>query len=131
MAKGLELPVNMLVVIAIAVIVLLGVVALYLVGFGGPASGITLQSITTNACQDLLRAGTCSDANAVFSVQIPKFDANKDGTSNPGPGKPTATSKGQDNLGTLCINYYAATYDTTKLNDFREACNVRVCGCSS
>ena len=48
--KGLELPVNILVVIAVAVIVLLGVTALYLAGFGPFAATTNVQTAWSSAC---------------------------------------------------------------------------------
>ncbi|MBR9682212.1 MAG: hypothetical protein GOV02_00920 [Candidatus Aenigmarchaeota archaeon] len=54
MKKGLELPVNVLVVVAIAVIVLLGIVALFMSGFGSAASSITTTAEWNEECASVI-----------------------------------------------------------------------------
>jgi hypothetical protein len=142
MSKGIELPINVLVIVAVAVIVLLGIVGLYLAGFGGPAAGVTVESVKTTACQQLIRSGNCGNANATFGVNIGNFDANKNGVMGDIKGTPTvtfdpSTAAGTgttmitgDNLGALCVKYYGATWNLASPVAFRDECNTRVCGCS-
>jgi len=49
--KGVELPINILVVVAIAVIVLLGLVALYFIGFNPFSVSAGIESIKNDACR--------------------------------------------------------------------------------
>ena len=72
--KGVELPINILVIVAIAVIVLLGLVALYFVGIG-PFSVNTAQDAAKNdGCRDFLN-GDCTN----MAVGVP-FDVDGSGT---------------------------------------------------
>jgi hypothetical protein len=59
--KGLEMPVNTLVVIAIAVLVMLGMIAMYMAGSGG-GTIIAETAAKSSACNDLVQRG-CADAN--------------------------------------------------------------------
>ncbi|MBU5575367.1 MAG: hypothetical protein QXF15_03460 [Candidatus Aenigmatarchaeota archaeon] len=116
--KGIELPINILVIIAMAVIVLLGLSALYMGGFGQGAGGIGLESAKSAACQQLLRSGQCGNAGYPGTIKTPGFDANKDGNLDD-----------KDTLQALCENYYGCSGKTGY--DFVECCNKRVCGCGS
>ncbi|MFH1229374.1 MAG: hypothetical protein V1678_03040 [Candidatus Aenigmatarchaeota archaeon] len=49
--KGIELPINILVVVAIAVIVLLGMVALYFIGIGPMNTTTSLEATKNTACR--------------------------------------------------------------------------------
>jgi len=117
--KGIELPINILVIIAMAVMVLLGLVAIYMGGFGGGAGQIQLNSAKTDACQELIRSGKCGDASYTSNINVTGFDANKDGSLNPG------TSG--DNLQSLCIKWYGCT--DTDNRAFVDCCHKKVCGC--
>ena len=55
--KGIELPINILVIVAIAVIVLLGMVALYFAGWTPFSSSLSYQSVKNTACEQLVREG--------------------------------------------------------------------------
>lgn len=78
--KGLELPVNVLVVVAIAVIVLLGVIALYFGGWTPFSTGIGVESAKNGACAELVRRGCSLGTNTIIlsSYNI-DFDADRDG----------------------------------------------------
>ena len=54
MRKGIELPVNVLVIVAIAIIVLLGLVALFMGGFGGFAGNVETTNAWSSACGEVL-----------------------------------------------------------------------------
>ena len=87
--KGVELPINILVIVAVAVIVLLGLIALYFSGFLGPAGTITAQTAkgkycamvtqNPNGCEYLASGGV-----DLSLIQVTEFDANQDGTINAG-----------------------------------------------
>ncbi len=102
--KGVELPINILVIVAIAVIVLLGMVALYFLGMGPFQKTAGLESYKNQACSELVR--NCS----VSPQSIPvSFDADKDDQVDPGATSVTDLSTiTKDNLMSLCYNYFAA-----------------------
>ena len=49
--KGVELPINILVVVAIAVIVLLGLVALYFIGFNPFSVTTAMEAVKNSGCR--------------------------------------------------------------------------------
>jgi hypothetical protein len=80
--KGIELPINILVIIAVAVIVLLGVIALYFSGFMGPARILDQNSAKQKYCAVVMRSPNgCQGGMWLDSVQIPDFDANENGNT--------------------------------------------------
>ena len=141
--KGIELPINVLVIVAVAVIVLLGIVALFMIGFS-PFSTVSGQESYKNAaCTQLVRGG-CVDSPDIVTVN---FDADEDGIVcstnsndwcsldgeliNQGTvgNRPSCNSPGKcigppvedpDTLMDLCANFYQASTET--------ACK-KVCGC--
>ena len=115
--KGVELPINILVVIAVAVIVLLGVIALYFSGFVTPAGVMSSEAAKEAGCQRVMR-----DPDGCITVTpstilldgtmtgVPAYDANDDGSI-------TAA----DTLLALCTSRFGATTES----DCRK-----LCGCS-
>ena len=66
--KGIELPINILVVVAIAVIVLLGLVALYFIGFNPFSNTTALNAAKSSGCRLYMnQAPACSNWTA-FNV---------------------------------------------------------------
>jgi hypothetical protein len=57
--KGIELPINILVIVAIAVIVLLGLVALYLVGTTPFSSSMSSTSLKNSGCGNFTLSYNC------------------------------------------------------------------------
>ena len=55
--KGVELPINVLVIVAIAIVVLLGLVGLFLAGFLGGSTTFTVAQAKNNACAQLVQRG--------------------------------------------------------------------------
>jgi len=80
--KGVELPINVLVIIAIAVLVMLGLVALYL---AAQSSIVPTVSISTQqaACQELLNKGcdTFLPSSIIMNVDV-NNDGKKDMSDN-------------------------------------------------
>jgi amino acid transporter len=102
--KGVELPINILVIVAIAVIVLLGLVALYFIGFNPFSVTTAVESAKNNACRDYLHQNpVCSNAAGV-SLDYPAG---------------TATTLDQ-----FTNTYYGCSNTATD-----ESCVRRVCGC--
>jgi hypothetical protein len=116
--KGLSLPINVLVIVVVAVIVLLGVVALYFGGFSPFSAAIGVEGAKNDACGRLVRL-RCVDPG---SINITNFDANMDGNIVPGTESsfPSTCAGGNDNLARLCICYYNRTTNAD--------CK-RLCGC--
>lgn len=61
LVKGIELPINILVIVAVAIIVLLGVIALFYSSWFTGTGPVSSQSAVTSACNQASRLG-CSVA---------------------------------------------------------------------
>ena len=115
--KGIELPINILVVVAVAVIVLLGIVALYFAGFIGPATTINQGAAKNSGCNYVMNnpngCQTVTPSTIVFGAAggPPKFDVD-------GNGQYTAA----DTLQALCEKYYSVAPGDA------VGCR-KVCGC--
>jgi hypothetical protein len=103
--KGVELPINILVVVAIAVIVLLGLIAMYFIGFTPFSTSISIEGVKNAACGELVRKG-CDDLTN--TILTPGFSS--DGN--------TVIDEATDNLDTLCENFYNRTSET----DCKQLC---------
>jgi len=120
--KGVELPINILVVVAIAVIVLLALVALYFIGFSPFSTSISIEGVKNAACSELVRRG-CADLTNTIGVN---FDADGDGDTGATGTWVWRTSVcnvavgAGDNLASLCNCSYSRT---------SEADCKRLCGC--
>jgi len=91
--KGLELPVNALVVLTIAVVVLVGVVFLFTGTFSGGKSSFQLDIVKNTACKKLVEIGCDTNTDEINNLDISL-----------GPdGKPKT---GDDTLTRLCDQYY-------------------------
>ena len=73
MKKGLALPIEMIVIVAVALIVLVVVAAFFAAQFGTGANTIELQQAKSKACGALLSAYNC-DPNAVNTIKITLSD---------------------------------------------------------
>jgi hypothetical protein len=127
--KGIELPINILVIIAVAVIVLLGVIALYFSGFMGPAKVLDQNSAKQKYCAVVMRSPTgCQGGIALNSILITDFDADQDTQLDFGnvfawaDACPTALAGAQkDNLAALLRCYYGIASESEGLKS---------CGCA-
>ena len=76
--KGVELPINILVVVAIAVIVLLGLVALYFIGFNPFSVTSALEATKSTGCRLYMNQNpVCGDwtlFNVTWQGTIKNFD---------------------------------------------------------
>jgi hypothetical protein len=75
--KGIELPINILVIVAIAVIVLLGMVALYFAGWSPFSGSVGVESIKNSACTNYTRNNDCGPTP---SSMVVNYDVNGDGS---------------------------------------------------
>ncbi|MFH0929454.1 MAG: hypothetical protein V1818_03805 [Candidatus Aenigmatarchaeota archaeon] len=138
--KGIELPINILVIVAVAVIVLLGLVALYFSGFMGPAGVMNAQATKQKYCASIMNNPMgCQGGVYTSSIQINDFDADKDGVLGTSDGGTswhetdavwdsqlpvdvcTADDNVQDNLASLLACYFGATSERNAL---------QICGCT-
>ena len=95
--KGVELPINILVIVAIAVIVLLGLVALYFVGFNPFSTTAGLEGIKNKACQALVQTNNCGVATSTIPVS---YDVGGDSDAT------------NDFLDDFCATYYSRTTES-------------------
>lgn len=89
--KGIELPINITVIIVIVVIVLLGIMALFNTGWGSGSSILSTESVKNSYCQ-IFDAQECDDAS---QIKTPDIDSDKNGIVD-----------GNDDFEDFCINYY-------------------------
>jgi len=67
--KGVELPINILVIVAIAVIVLLGLVAMYFLGIGPFSNTVAMQAAKSEGCREYLnQVPPCSNIANVTNI---------------------------------------------------------------
>lgn len=113
MRKGIELPLNTMVVLAAAMIVLIVLVVLFMLVFPAPFGPFAMESAKNQACLQV--TSDCANANpSGISVS---FDVkNKDGTDL------------DDNLQSMCERYYGCGDKTTD-NEKKDCCK-KVCGCA-
>ena len=113
--KGIELPINVLVIVSIAVIVLLGLVVLYFIGFNPFSSGVNMQSLKNSACTDFALNYDCGRRGGKRTSDIIL------GTNTLNLVPNTLNQLCQDKLGCKGSLYD----DSEKI----EACCRSVCGC--
>ena len=106
--KGIELPINILVIVAVAIIVLLGVVALFYSSWFQGTQPLSLDAAKSQACSSAARI-PCGDT-VPDNIDV-NFDSDQDGDID-----------GDDSLMKLCENYYNIA-DSAGLT-----CLSRVCG---
>jgi hypothetical protein len=90
MSKAEALPVNILVVVAVAIVATLGLMGVYGVGYNPFSSALGLESVKNAGCRQLVMGGCKANTSA---IQV-KYDANKDGNTD-----------SSDNLLILCKNF--------------------------
>ncbi|MFB6076013.1 MAG: hypothetical protein ABEK17_02615 [Candidatus Aenigmatarchaeota archaeon] len=65
--KGVSLPVNVLVILAIAVIVLVGLISFFSGSMSGSSESISNQQVFSTCCTNYIQAGGCSDSTVKAS----------------------------------------------------------------
>jgi len=124
--KGMELPINTLIVIVVAITILLAVIAIFFRVYNPSVNGINLETAKSNACQ-MLSSLQCSVDTS--TIQVSNFDADDDGTKDPGTGFVFGVNEDckdvvgleKDNLAALCKCYYGIPNE--------NGCKKTVCGC--
>lgn len=117
--KGIELPINILVVVAIAVIVLLGMIALYFTGWSPFGSSVGVESIKNMACIDYTRNNNCAPDPSNLGVN---YDADADGVVENQDCDPVAGTTCEDNLQVFTDTFYGCNGVVN--------CVRRLCGCA-
>ena len=107
--KGIELPINILVIVAVAIIVLLGVIALFYSSWFGGTQPMSLEAAKAQACNVASR-GVCATEAAVAT---------------PCSGIVVAYGTAADLMG-LCQTYYGIT--ASHCNDcLKQVCGMNQC----
>lgn len=125
--KGAELPINTLIIIVIALVILIAVIAIFFGVYNPSKEGINLEAAKSNACQ-MLASMNCGVSPA--SIIINNFDADKDGTVGDigtwtwGDSCSPSPAADGDNLASLCACQYS-------INTNDADCRKTVCGCTS
>jgi len=104
--KGIELPVNILIIIAIAVIVLIALIAMFYPAFTSGGKTVSLDVARSQACRSLVEGYSCITTATLANIMVNKFDVDKDGSVND-----IGTSDADDNLDNLCLTWYQTADD--------------------
>ena len=134
--KGVELPVNVLVIVALAVIVLLGVVALFTGVFGPSGATITTTQAWQQACTQVTLGCSNNHANDIIST-VTFGDRNINNFGNLcgvlGRYDGSLVTFTVENIGTVNSPWALApgsslTLATDAANTAKNGCNI-ACGC--
>jgi len=123
--KGISLPINVLVIVAIAIVVLLGLVAMYFTGFGPFTTAVGLEGVKNSACRVLVQEKRCAVHPSI--IEIDGFDADKDGSNDPAAGgaancNDPADGTTHDNLWSLCVCYYGIDQSVSGTVECKQLC---------
>jgi hypothetical protein len=66
--KGIELPINILVIVAVAIIVLLGVIALFYSSWFTGTGPVTAQAAISGPCNQVTRSGSCTTTPLTIAI---------------------------------------------------------------
>jgi len=105
--KGLELPVNVMIILVLGMIILIAVIVLVYDGYKPSINSVDQTTAKNNACGVLTSLG-CSVSTS--SIVISNFDTNKDNILD-----------NSDTLMSLCENFYSITDEGD--------CRTEICGC--
>ena len=114
--KGIELPINILIIVAVAVIVLIALIAMFYPAFLSGSQTVSIETAKTQACRSWI-ANSCSIS--WDSIGVINFDADKNGKVW-GTTTEAINPPEQDNIHNLCSNYLQTTV---------EADCKKLCGC--
>jgi hypothetical protein len=123
--KGIELPINVMVIIVLVLIVLIALLTLFNSTWNSSQTGMTRETAKNNACGMLATLGCPDGTDKIF---VKDFDANGNGRLNDAGDVAQwstsicRTSAAGDNLATLCICQYGITSESE--------CK-KLCGCNS
>jgi len=121
--KGIELPINVLVIIVIAVIVLLGVIAVYFTGWTPFAQTAGVEAVKNAGCRIVVYNCSTDLDDILFdgsNAGLPKYDVNGDGDFCPADGTTVCGANDNDDMLKLCEIHFDAD---------ARAC-AKLCGCT-
>jgi hypothetical protein len=114
--KGAELPINVLIILALAVIVLIAVLLMFYTPFSTGSSTVSLDTAKSQACHSLISGYGCSTTVDLKLIAVYNYNADDDANGN--------MNTLQDNLQALCEHKYQIPATDT------AACR-KLCGCSA
>jgi len=123
--RGVELPINTMIIVVLCLIVLIAIVVLFFSTWDPGKGTLSQEAARNNACQ-LMVATRCT-ANPV-NIVVRDFDADRDGflnTAGAGTGACASTPGQGDTLYMLCKCWYGIS---DALPDFDENCK-DICMC--
>lgn len=120
--RGVELPINVIVLVVLCIIVLLSVTVLFILTWNPSSGTISLESAKVNTCQKLAMSNCQPSTSSIF---VENFDANKDGKLNENGNAVDASCSGggDDNLYMLCSCWFGISDE--------QSCKNSVCDCQS
>jgi len=136
--KGTELPINAIIIIVLALIVLIAILAFYFNVWNPSVDATKLEAAKRVACNKLVSMGGCDSPNIyTYNILTDGFDADKDGKLDPGDNRITnqcdsdpGNAASEDNLRTLCqCNYMVGIVGLGAETDAETECKRIVCGC--
>lgn len=115
--KGIELPINILIIIVIAVIVLIALVAMFYPAFSSGSSTVNLEQAKSQACRSLVEGQKCivpsgglvAEITQLKKIMVDNYDVDNDGDIN---------DPADDQLMALC----ALKYQINTPSDCRKLC---------
>ena len=70
MKKGISLPINVVVILVIAIIVMLGIVIFFTGGFSGSSSGLNCESMLRTGCTQFTLRGGCEEDSTLTNNDV-------------------------------------------------------------
>ena len=107
--KGVSLPINMLIILIIAIIVLIASLAMFTNVFSQSSSGLQLDAAKNSGCQKFISLNGCTDSTVTAAdIKINEIKCGQAESTNPGDG----ITDHLDELITYCFN---SNQDATEL----------------
>jgi hypothetical protein len=112
--KGIELPINVLIIIVVAIIVLLAIISMFFTPFTTGSGSVSLETAKEQACRSLVVAYNCGTSTDLDKIIVDNYDANDDLKEN----------QITDTLMSLCVHKFQITTGDT------SSCR-KLCGCAA
>lgn len=125
--KGVELPINVMIIVVLAIIVLIAVAVLFFGAWNPGKGSISLETAKNSACQILVSRGCDIHPNA---IQISDFDADNDNSNDPTGGLAANCGPGGSGTGDTLWSLCVCQLNILQSTDGCKKCMMNVCGCS-
>ena len=109
--KGLQLPVNLLIIVVIAIIVLVAVIGMFYNPISSGANSVSIDVAKSQACRSLVVGYECSLSVTLDTIRVDNYDVDGNGNNN------------DDNLMDLCEEKFMIAAGD------QAACR-KLCGCA-